>query len=118
PAHPPSLPSSPTRPPPDLPPRPPVAPPTAAPSAAPGPPPAAAPIAAPAPAPSRPPPTKRCAGSYGLVQADRAKINPAEVTQDAIILITFRSFPVGSASSKRAKGRAHSYLPDVRRDRP
>src|SRR5215472_10293446 len=43
--------------------------------AAPFPPPAAPPIAAPAPAPIKPPPTARCPGSYGFVQADKPSAN-------------------------------------------
>src|SRR6266446_1522664 len=83
-----------------MPPTAPVAPPIAAPSAAPGPPPAAAPIAAPAPAPSRPPPTKRCAGSYGLVQADTLKIRLKEVTQNAIVRFTTSLLPDRSGDNQ------------------
>jgi hypothetical protein len=50
------------------------------------------PIAAPLPAPMRPPPTKRCTGSYGLVQADTPTISPIatmhRVARDFVI-VTF-----------------------------
>ena len=102
----------------------PTAPPTAAPRAAPCPPAAAAPIAAPLPAPMRPPPTKRCTGSYGLVQADRPRISPVATTPGMICdLMTERptsAAPHGKAKCRRmtrcdATAVCHFWKPRVQR---